>query len=402
MIDAEYEKAFRSYASRIRIPGFRQGKIPRHILVQRFGREIEQDVVETLIRDCSLTAIREKGLEPLHAPVLKDYRFERGTGLTFVAEFEVRPDLDVADYKDIRVERAAVEVTDADVAKAIDDLRLRLARYEAVEGRGVAQGDFILAEVHGAFEEGRGDPITQSDAFFQVGSAGPHPEFTDEVKGMQPGEERTFSVRYPADHPSPRLAGRKVDFRVKVREIKAQSLPDLDDDFAREAGAGTTLEELRAKVKDDLTRVARSKERGEAVRKLLDQLLAANPGASAPDAMVDEQVEGYVEDFLRALQAQGVDPAAAGVDLDRLRAEQREPARRSVIAGLLIDAIARKESLEVGAAELDEAIEREARQRRQSAGALRARWEKEGRLNVLIRHLLREKVLDLLLGAANI
>ncbi len=401
MIDAEYEKAFKTYANRIQLSGFRQGKVPRQILVQRFGKEIEQDVVETLIRNCSLSAIRDKGLEPLHSPVLKDYKFERDTGLSFVAEFEVRPELEVAGYKEIQVERGAVEVSDGDVAKAIDDLRVRVARYDGVEGRGVAQGDFVLAEIQGTFEEGQGEPISRPDAFFEVGSAGPHPELTDELRAMEPGQERSFAVRYPADHPSAQLAGRKVAFQVKLREIKTRNLPDLNDDFAREVGAGTTLDELRAKVREELTRVARSKERSEAVRKAIDQLLSANPRAEAPESMVDEQVEGYVEDLLRAMQAQGIDPAAAGVDLERVRSEQREMARRSVVAGLLLDAIARKESLEIAAGAVDEALEHEARQRRQNVGALRARWEKEGRVDALKRHLLREKVLDLVLGTAN-
>ncbi len=401
MIDAEYEKTFRSYADRIHLSGFRQGKVPRHILVQRFGKEIEQDVVETLIRNCSLSAIREKGLEPLHSPVLKDLKFERDTGLSFVAEFEVRPELEVAGYRDIHVERRAVEVSEGEIAKAIDDLRVRAARYDGVEGRGVAQGDFVLAGIRGTFDEGQGEPISRPDAFFEVGSAGPHPELTDELKGMEPGQERTFAVRYPADHPSAQLAGRKVAFRVALREIKSRTLPELNDDFAREVGAGTTLDELRAKVRDELMRVARSKERSEAVRKAIDQLLSANPRAEAPESMVDEQVEGYVEDLMRAMQAQGIDPAAAGVDLERVRSEQREMARRSVVAGLLLDAIARKESLEIAAGAVDEALEHEARQRRQNVGSLRARWEKEGRVDALKRHLLREKVLDLVLGTAN-
>ena len=401
-IDAEYEKAYKSYASRVRIPGFRQGKVPRHIVVQRFGKEIEQDVVETLIRNCSISAIKEKGLAPLHSPVLKDYKFDKGTGLSFVAEFEVRPQVDVTGYRDIKVEPKKIEVTDADVTRAVEKLRENRARFEGVEGRGIEQGDFILADVKGVFDEGRGEPLSQPEAFFEVGSAGPHPELTDELRGMTAGQERQFGVSYPKDHPTGALAGNRVVFTVRVKEIKTKRLPDLNDEFAREVGAGSSLDELRGKVREELADAAAARERSETRRQVIEQLLAANPDVEAPEAMVDDQVEGYVEDMLRAMAAEGIDPETSGVDFGRVRAEQREPARRSVKAVLLLDAVADKESLEVTGEELNQALDREARSRRQSVEALRARWEKEGRLEALKRHLLREKVLDLILGTANI
>jgi trigger factor len=402
MIDAEYEKAVRTYSSRIHIPGFRQGKVPRQIVEQKFGKEIEQDVVETLIRECSMTAIKEKELRPLHSPVLKDYKFERGTGLSFVAEFEVTPRVDPTGYKEIKVERSDVVVSDGDVQKAVEDLRERRARFEAVEGRGVEQDDFILADIRGTFEEGQGDPLSHPDAFFQVGSAGPHPELTDELKGMSPADERTFGVNYPEDHPSEVLAGKRVVFTAKLKEIKSRHLPELDDEFAKEVGVASTLEELRGKVREELLATARSKESSHARRQAIDQILQANPEIEVPESMVDNQVEGAIEDMLRSMAAQGIDPQTSGVDLDRARKEQREPARRSVKAALLLDAIAEKEGIEVAPKDLDEALEKEARRRKQSAGALRAMWEKEGRLDALERHLMREKVLDLVLGASNI
>lgn len=402
MIDAEYEKAYKTYSRKISIAGFRQGKVPKHIVAQRFGKEIEQDVVESLIRSCSVSAIKEKGLRPLHSPVLKDYKFDRGSGLTFVAEFEVKPELDPRGYKEIKVERRSVVVTDADVDKALEDLQERRARFEGVEGRGVEQGDFILAEVNGEFPNSEEEPLSQPEAFFEVGSNGPHPEFTDELRGMRPGEEKTFGISYPQDHPSDLLKGRRVVFSVKLKEIKTRHLPDLDDDFAKDVGVGTTLEELKARVRKDLTDGARGHERSEARRKAVDELVEANSGLEVPESMVDDQVEGYVEDLLHRLRSQGIDPSTAGVDLDRMRSEQRDPARKSVRAALLLDAIAHRESLEISDQELDEALNREAERTRQPAEALRARWKKEGRLDALKRHLLREKVLDLILGASNI
>ncbi len=401
VVNAEFEKALRSFSNRVRLDGFRKGKVPRQILQQRFGKEIEQEVIEKLIQDHSASALKEKNLRPLQTPVLKDYKFARETGLSFVAEFEVRPEITATGYKDVRVPRQEVQVPEIGLLKALDELRERRARYEGVEGRGVEPGDYVLAEIRGEFEPGQGEPLSQPDAFFEIGSAGPHPELTDELRGMQPAEERKFGVKYPEDHPAERLAGKRVVFTVKLKEIKNKRLPDLDDEFARELGA-EKLEELRTRVHGDLLEAARAREKAAARRKALDQLLEANPSVDVPEALVEDQIEGTLGEIARSMAAQGMDPRHANVDWDEVRKEQREPAIRSVKAGLILDAIAKQEKIEVSPEELDRALEKEARHRRQSVVALRPAWEKDGRLDALKRQLTREKSLDFVLSASNI
>ena len=402
VVEAEIEKTCREFTRKVRIDGFRQGKIPRHVLEQRFGKEIEQEVVEHLIHSCSATALDEAGLHPLHTPILKDYKFGRKTGLSFVTEFEVRPKIAISGYRGLKVKREQVELKEVDVLKALDTLRERHARYEGVEGRGLEPGDHALMNVEGSFEPGAGEPLSRQDVLVEIGSAGPHPEFTDEVRGMTPGEGRTFGVNYPQDHPSGEVAGKRVVYTVRLKEIKIKRLPDLDDEFARELGSFDSLAALREKVREDLLEGAKARERDEARRQLLDQLVDANSSMDLPDALVDDQIEGYIEDVMRSMIAQGIDPRQANVDWDAMRREQRDPARRSVRAMLILDAIAEQESLKTDDAELNEAIEKEAARRRQSASALRARWEKDGRVDALKRQILREKVLDFLLGSANI
>jgi trigger factor len=402
VVEEEYDRTFRRFARKIRLDGFRAGKIPRHLVEQRFGREIEQEVVEHLIRSHQQSAIEGAGLRPLHAPILKDYKFRRGAGLSFVTEFEVRPAITASGYRGIKVRRRQVEVTEMDVLKALDELRERHARFEGVEGRGLEPGDFALADVSASPEGGDVRPFSHEDAFFEVGSAGPRPELTDEIRGMRPGEERVFGVRYPQDHPERPLAGRRVVYRVRLKEIKLKRLPDLDDDFAREMGRFETLEALRARARQDLHDAAVAREQDEARQQVLSQLVESHASVEVPDALVDDHVEGVVEDMMRVISARGLDPREAKVDWEELRREQRGPARRSVLAMLLLDAIAEQESIRVGESDLAAALDREAARRRQSAEALRARWEKDGRVDALKRQILREKVLDFLLAPANI
>ncbi|HZE88497.1 MAG TPA: trigger factor [Verrucomicrobiae bacterium] len=402
VIRDEYEKAFRDFSRGVRLDGFRKGKVPKHVVEQRFGKEIEQEVVEHLIRDYSASALEESGLEPLHTPILKDYKFGRESGLSFVTEFEVRPKIVATGYRNLSVPRRTVEVKDADVAAALEDLRERAARYEGVEGRGVEAGDHILADVTGTIEGTDHEPFRNDDVFFEIGSAGPHPELTDEIRGMAPGGERTFGILYPQDHPNTGFAGKRVVYSIRLKEIKSKVLPELDDEFAKTVGSTDTLASFRERVRDDLQRIGNLRERDEARRRALDLVLEANASVEVPESLIDDQVEGEIEDTIRSMSSQGMDPRNAGVDWDEIRKEHREPARRFVRGILLLDAVGETEKLEVGDGEIDAALDREAARRKTSADALRARWEKEGRLDSLKRQILREKVLDFLLTPANI
>jgi trigger factor len=401
-VEAEFERVRRNFARKVKLDGFRQGKVPRHILDQRYGKEIEQEVVEQLIHSASEDAIHEAGLRPLHAPVLKDYKFARATGLSFVTEFEVRPRVTASGYRGLKITRQPVEVKETDVLHALDTLRERHARFEPIESRGVETGDHVLMDVEGSFEPGQGEPFSSPDAFFEIGSAGPHPEFTDEIHGMKLGEERTFGVKYPSDHPTAGLAGKRVIYKVKVKDVKVRHLPELNDEFAKELGSFDSLTALRERVREDLTAGATAREKDEARRQALDRIVEAHSAIEVPEALVDDQIEGYVEEVMRSMVARGMDPREARVDWEEIRREQREPARKSVRAMLLLDAIAEQEKLQTDDAELVATIEREAARRKTSPSALRAKWDKEGRTDSLKRQILREKVLDFLLSSANI
>jgi trigger factor len=176
---------------------------------------------------------------------------------------------------------------------------------------------------------------------------------------------------------------------------------ELDDDFAREVGA-ETLDSLRERVREDLLAAGKEREKAEARRAALDQILSANPDLEVPESMVEDRLQGMLEEIAHSMAAQGIDPDQARVDWDEMRRNQLEPARRAVKASLLLDAIARQDDISLEPEELDAALEREARRRRQTASALRGKWEKDGRLEALTRQLIREKSLDFVLSAANI
>src|SRR5262249_33285073 len=201
------------------------------------------------------------------------------------------------------------------------------------------------------------------------------------------GEERSFGVRYPQDHPTASLAGRRIVYQVKLKEIKAKHLPPLDDEFPRTAGSSGSLDQFREHVREDLLRIATLRERDEARRTMLDRLLEMNGAIEVPETLVDDQIEGEIEQAVRSMVAQGLDPRNAGVDWDQIRKENTEPARRFVRGILLLDAIADQEKMVATPEEVSAAIEKEASRRKQSAETLRARMEKEGRVESLKRQI---------------
>ncbi|HEY3175880.1 MAG TPA: trigger factor [Candidatus Polarisedimenticolia bacterium] len=400
-VATEYDQACRKYMRNLKVPGFRQGKVPLHIVTQRFGREIEQEAVEHVIQHALDHAFKDSGLKPLRSPVLKEYVFKKGEPLAFTAEFEVRPKITVQGSRDIRVKIAEPAVTDAMVISALDTLRERAARFLPVEGRGVTPGDFALIDIKGHAAGGQAEPFSRENLLFEVGSGGPNPELTEHLRGMMPGERRQFEIAYPGDHPVRNLAGRRIAYDVLLREIKMKELPDLDDEFARDLGKYETLEDLRGAVRIDLMEGERRRAREEARGAVIEQLLAANPDVAVPDSMVEEELDRRIDDLARTMVLQGMDPRRASVDWNEIREKHREGAFRAVRAMILLDAVAEEKEISVAPEALDRALADEAERRHQTKEALRAKLANDGRLERLEQQLLREKVLDFLLVASD-
>ena len=396
----EYEEACRRYSRTLRVPGFRAGKIPLPIIKQRFGKEIEKETVEHAIEHAMRQAVRDLTPRPIGAPALKDYQYRPGAPLTFTADYEVLPKFEVQGTGSIKVKPATPEVTDRMISETLDSLRERSARLDPVESRGVRPGDHVVMDVSAV--DGSGAPVMQRENLLvEIGSGGPHPELTDPMRDMRPAEVRSFDVDYPADHPSEEVRGRRLSFTVTLREIKEKHLPDLDDGFARGLGKFETLEELKNKIRQDLQAREERRVREQARGEVVDQLLQRNPDIAVPAILVDQEVERRLREMARSLAVQGVDPDSDDIDWDEIRQKQRDPATRSVRVTMVLDAIAeeRKISLEPGA--LDAAIAEEAARRRQTSDSLKAQMTKDGRLEDLSEHLVREKVLDFLIGPSN-
>ncbi len=406
-VSAEYDAACRSYTRRLKVPGFRAGKVPADVVRRRFGREIEQETVEHVIQHALGQAVAQAGLQPLRAPVLKEYTWREGEPLSFTAELEIRPRVSVKGHREIKVRMRAPEVTEKMTAEALESLRERAARFVPVEGRGVHVNDHVVIDVEGRVVNDQtggaaGEPFAHNNILMEVGSGGPHPEMSDELKEMKPGETRSFTIAYPKTHESSDFAGRRVSYTVTLREIKEKVLAELNDDLAADLGQFTSLADLRQHVADDLLARETRRARDEARNSVVDALLERNPDVPAPDVMVEEELDLRLETMARAMSLQGMDPRSAQLDWDGIRQRQRENAVKRVRAMILLDAIAEEEKISLEPEVLKRALEEQAARRKQTADAFKARLARDGRLEGLERELLRDKVLDFLLVTANI
>jgi trigger factor len=401
-VDAEIDKVSKDYSKAARIPGFRPGKVPAKVVRQRFRDQILHDVAHGLIPRAVEEALRERGLEPVDTPDIRDVVVEEGRPLKFTATFETVPPIDPGDYASIVLRTRDASVDDAAVEQALSQLRERSARYEPVEGRGIEAGDSVTLDLERTAIGQSGDSQTDKheNVTVDIGAPANPPGFDEALAGLAAGEAKTFDVRYPDDYTIKELAGTTVKYAATIRAIRKRVVPDLDDEFAKDVGEFENLGALRARVRGDLEHEARHEVEREMRGDLLKQL-AARVAFDVPSSLLDREIDRRVEEFVRRLIEQQVDPMRTNINWEEFREKQREAAAEAVKSALVLDEVARREQIAVGEADVQAELERYAERSGRSAAAVRARLEKEGGLGRLYAGLRRERTLDLLLSRAS-
>ncbi len=392
----ETDTLIQKYQKLARLPGFRRGHVPASIIRQRFSEDIKSEVVDALVPRYFRREADKQGLIPVSQPRVGDLHIHEGEPLRFKASFEIMPEIKVDGYRELRVEKPAIAVTDEDVEQALKSLQEQHATFTAVEGRSLADGDFAQVSLDGQPKEGEGKPIHMDDILVEIAGKNAMPEFTENLRGASAGDQRTFDVVYPQDFSDPRLAGKTFCYTVKVGAIKLKSLPELNDSFAKELGDFADLNEVRKKIREGMEAERTHEAEHQAKDKLVAELVKRND-FELPEALVDRQIDLRLERGLRALAAQGMKTEdIKKMDLNRLRAGQREQALQEVKASLLLDKIAEEEKIEVSDAEIDREVEALAKQSKQTPEAIRARLTRDGALDRIRNRIRNDKTLDFL------
>lgn len=398
------EKIARDLARVARIPGFRPGKAPVTLIRRRFAAEIKGEVLESLVPEFLEQALNEKKLSPVTRPEVDKVDFTEAGPLKFRATFEVLPEFELGDYKNLEIEVEDLAAGDAEVDKTLEEMRERAATYVPVEGRTAKDGDFVQVKIMGT-PAGGGDPIRADNVQCHIGAEETLEAFNENLRGAAPGETRRFETKYPDDYPDEKLKGKAYNYAVEVKAIKEKKLPELNDDFVKEIGeaaaGATTLEELRGKIRERLAAAREEHQQSQAHERILDELVKRHD-FPVPEALIEHQMDARLERMVRTLAAQGVDPRAVNVDWVAMRQRQRERAERDVKAEILIDRIATAENVEVSDEELEKEFARLAERSGESAAVIRARLTKEGALDRMKSKLRSDKAIDSLHRTARI
>jgi trigger factor len=394
----ESDALIQKYQKLARIPGFRRGHVPASVVRQRFKQEIQNDVVDALVPRYFRKETERLGLIPVSQPRVTDLHAHDGEGLHFKASFEVMPEIKVEGYKELRAEHPEVAVPQQDVEDQLKAVQEQKATYSPVEGRPVGDGDYAQVSLDGTpkQEDDGTKPVHMDDVLVEIGGKNTMPEFTENLRGANPGDERSFDVHYPDDFSDERLRGKTFAYKVKVNAIKQKSIPELDDDFAKELGEFATLDDVRKQIREGMEHERKHEAEREAKDKLLAELIRRND-FEVPETLVEHQIDLRLDRGLRALAAQGMrQEDMKKMDFGRLRAGQRDQAVQEVKASLLLEKIADTENIQVGDEEIDREVEALAKQTNQAADNIRARLTRDGALDRIRNRIRNEKALDFL------
>jgi trigger factor len=398
----EVDSFYKDLGKKAKIKGFRPGKVPRNILERYFKDYVKAEVIQKLIEESYPKALSETELQPVSPPAIDPGAFEGGKPFQYSALVEIKPDIKLEGYAGLKLEAKKEEVTDEEVAqrmKALQNLHANLSTVSEV--RPIQAGDYVIVDYEAKVD---GKPLEGGKAVdftVEVGSGQFIPTFEEKLIGLRVEEEKEIEVSFPADYGYQKWAGKTVSFHVKIKEIKAKILPPLDDEFAKDLGDYSSLDELRAKLKGEI-----EKEKALALEQQLkdqavNQLLEANP-FEVPESLVEEQAKAMVSDTKLRLAAQGVVLKNLGVSEEKLQGDYRDMAQKQVKAFLILEKIANQEGITVTDEEADHRLKEISERMRQPFEKVKGYYEKNGLLPEVKAGILRDKTLNFLLEKANV
>ena len=402
VVQREADSVAGQFAKRARIPGFRPGHAPTSLVRRHFRDDIRSEVAQTLIPRFFQTAVKDQKWEIVGQPRFEDLKFEDDQPLTCKATFEIYPEIELRPYKELEVEEEQAVVTDADVDKAVADLRESAATFEVVTDRPAADDDHLTLNYRGQDTSSpTSQPTEAKEAVVHLGGKHTVEAFTENLRGAKAGQVREFPVTYAADYPQKTLAGKTLRYRVEIQSIKKKVVPPADDELAKSVSEFSTLEELRTKLRQDLAENAQRQAEIGSKQKLAEKLLEAHP-FPVPEVLVEIQLDRKMERILGQLLSQGIDPRETQVDWRKIREDARPEAEKEVRVALVLSRVADAEKIDLTEEEVDDVIREMARERHMTAAELKTRLTRDGKLDTLKSTRRNQKALEFIYRNAKI
>ena len=401
-VTREIDSFYEELRKKAKIKGFRPGKAPRSILERHFKDYVKAETLQKLIQNTYPNALSEKDLHPVSDPVIEPGEFENGKPFQYSATIEVKPDIKPEGYLGLKIEGKKEEVKDEEVGerlKGLQDLHAHLKTISEV--RPIQSGDYVIVDYEAKMD---GKPLEEGKAIdftVEVGSGRFIPALEENLIGLKPEEEKEIAVPFPEDYGYKKWAGKTISFHVRIKEIKEKVLPLLDDEFAKDLGDYSSLEELKVKLRGEIEKEKELALERQLKDQMVDQLLQAN-SFEVPEILVEEQTKAYVSDTKLRLATQGVDLKNLGVSEDKLQEDYREMARKQVRTFLILEKIASQEGITVTDEEAEDRLREISERTHQKFDVVKRYYEKNGLIPEVKAGIMSNKTLNFLLQKANI
>ena len=404
-VNAGYKKAVQKIADQVNIPGFRKGKAPRAIIEMHYGKEaVKQEAFEIVANKAYSEALDQEKLIPVSDPKVEESVFEEGKDMELTIKVTLKPEPELGEYKGLHVEKKEVEVTDEQVDAQIKDMMGRDAKMVvAEEGAVIEKGDFAIIDFAGTVDgepfsggEGKGYPL-------EVGSNSFIPGFEDQLVGLSKGDSTDVEVTFPEDYFVKDLAGKEAIFKVNIQDVKRKELPELNDEYVASKTDFKTVEELRANYKERMQKAAEANAKAEYEHELID-LAVANAKFSVPEIMIEDKISQMVEEMKMSLESRKMSldmyMQYTGLDMAKIRENQRPVAEENVKTDLVLDAIAKAEDIQVDMADVDAEIAAISAQHGASPEEVKKIIKGNGTMGLLLANILRRKAAHVVIDSA--
>lgn len=394
-VTKKLDNAYRKLKSDVSIKGFRKGKVPLKVLEKNYGEQVKAEVGEKLVQDTYFDAIEESELNVVVHPDIKSHTFTDAGTFEYVAEVAVKPEFELGEYSGLKVELPEITVTEEETDAAIEALRKEMAPLKSVDDRSIQLNDVAVVDFQGFHNNEPIKEIQGQNYSVDIGSGVNGKEFEEACLGLKKGEETSKVVSFPASFPNPVLAGKEIEFKISVRDIKERVLADIDDEFAKDVGEFDSLDALKANIIAKITKEKEESRKGEFTDKLMMQVLE-NHDFEVPDRLVAYEVSEQIKQLEERLKHQGLTLESAGISYDQLIKDYQDAAAKRVKGDFIIKKIAEVEEVKLEEEDIKGGFNRIAAQYGMPVEEVRKYFGNRDDLLPFMNELLNEKVIDFL------
>lgn len=395
-VQKKLEKAYGKLQRETKIKGFRRGKVPRTVIVKHYQGQVQAEVGEKLVQESYFDAIEQEKIDPVVHPDISEPVFNEDGTFTFVANIDIRPEFELGDYKGIEVEKVSNEISDAAIDVELGELRQNMAPLRSVTDRAIEKGDVIVVDFEG-FHNGKAMKEVKNENYsVDVGAGKLSPEFEEKLVGMKQGEDASHEVEFPAEYVNPVLAGKNVEFRVNVKDVKERVLPELNDEFAKDVDEKyTSLADLQSDIRERLQKEKDERAEGDVTDRVMLKLLEGH-AFEVPERLVRFEVEEMIKNTEKSLEQQGMNLESAGINRDELAEQSKETAEKRVRGDFILKKIADTEDIKVKDEDLDRAFQRIGDQYNMPIAQVKEFFQSRDDLLPFMNEILNEKILTFL------